>query len=94
MIKVGDKIKLEKPICVLGERFVGKTFRVTKVDNTFIYFTSSEGAGGIGISQLDEYFSIVENKKVEDKTVEDTKECVRTNSKFKDRLKSIFKVGK
>lgn len=97
MIKVGDKIKLKKAICVLGDRFVGTHFTVTSVDDKYIYFKSSAGAGGIGYNDFKEHFEVVketEEIKGKQKTEEvKTKVEVQKEDKLtlKARLVSLFK---
>ena len=98
MIKAGDKIKLKKAICVLGEKFVGTEFTVTSVDEKYIYFRSGSGAGGIGHADFEEHFEIVgvneANKEAETKVetkVEVTKESKPT---LKYRLTNFFRGRK
>ena len=95
MIKAGDKIKLKKAICVLGEKFVGTEFTVTSVDEKYIYFRSGSGAGGIGHADFEEHFEIVEVKKEAETKVETKVEVTKENkSTLKYRLTNFFKGRK
>ena len=95
MIKAGDKIKLKKAICVLGEKFVGTEFTITSVDEKYIYFRSGSGAGGIGHVDFEEHFEIVEVKEEAETKVETKVEVTKENKPtLKYRLTNFFKGRK
>lgn len=58
-LKVGDKIKLIKPIEVYNFDYVGMEFEITKIDNEGLYAKSNLGIMGIDINQVNEYFELV-----------------------------------
>ncbi|MGL5649549.1 MAG: hypothetical protein ACRDDY_17070 [Clostridium sp.] len=56
MIKVGDKIRLIKPINMLTDRYIGTEFEITMICGEHVYFKAPIGAGGMTMCELNRHF--------------------------------------
>ncbi|MGL5767036.1 MAG: hypothetical protein ACRCX8_15485 [Sarcina sp.] len=61
MVKVGDKIRLIKPINMLSDRYIGTEFEITMICGEHVYFKAPIGAGGMTMCELNRHFVKVPN---------------------------------